>query len=126
MRKPWWVRAVGLLGWVCAVLWVAAIQLKPTPQGAFGQLVLLEFLPFLVVGLWILCGVMVYLFAVVAPAATHGAAILRHALAPSRQQASSAAALGPRGSGTIDHVSLNAPPRRPASARQTGSVFGLT
>src|SRR5690348_12299517 len=107
MRKPWWVRAVGLLGWVCAVLWVAAIQLKPTPQGAFGQLVLIGVLPYLVFWLWVLWGVMSFVLYVVGRAARQRAAILRDALAANRLQVSPAAALVPRGSGTLDQISLN-------------------
>ena len=126
MRKPWWVRAVGLLGWVCAVLWVGVIHQKSTPQSALGQLVLFEVLPFVVLGLWILWGVMSFVLYVLGRAGKQNAAILRDVLAANHPPATSASALGPRGSGRLDQISLNSPPSQPAPARQTGSMFGLT
>jgi hypothetical protein len=151
MRKPWWVRAVGLLGWVCAALWVGVILQKPTPQTALGQLVLFGVLPYVVLGLWLLWGAMSFVLYVVGRAGRQNAAILRDVMAEAGkpfpggpvpaaqsphasawdnmagyQPTGSASTLGPRDSATLDQISLNSAPRPSAPVRQTGSVFGLT
>lgn len=102
--------------------------MKPTPQTALGQLVLFDLLPYVVLGLWLLWGVMSFVLYVVGRAGRQNAAILRDALAvrgkpfPAGPQPTA----GSRVSRDLDRILVNVPHPHVAQTRQTGSVFGLT
>ncbi|TAM84399.1 MAG: hypothetical protein EPN47_01625 [Acidobacteria bacterium] len=126
MRKPWWVRAIGAIGWVCAFLAFACGY--AATRFAVGNMIGegLFIFGFAAVAAWMLWGVMSFVLYAMRRAGRQNAAIVRDVLDTNFRQARSASGLGPRESGTLDHVSLNSPPRQAAPARQTGSVFGLT
>jgi hypothetical protein len=127
LRKPWWVRAVGLLGWGCAALWFGVVFMKPIPQTTMGRVVIFDILPLLVLGLWLLWGVMSFVLYVVGRAAKQNAAILRDALAATGKPFPvGPTPAGSRVSKALDQISLNVPRRHVAPTRQTGSIFGLT